>query len=317
VGSERCFICTVAGTTANVTDATWVLTRGAKTTDGTVTWMECTGQAALNGDLTNTTTWTAVKAATPAVLGQIIKRSNNASYQICTTAGAMSASEPAFSDTAGVTTTDTTAVWTSLGAVGSYTGGMAPHARLASAFTSTWFIAGNTIYVSSNHAETQSTAITLTPLVASGLAINKIICHNVAGPYPPTSVATGATVTTTGSSAITISANAGGNLYMYGVTLSAGTGTGQSLFLTTNSGSWFYFDNCVLKIPGTSGNFIQVGGGNAGTITFNNVQVSFGAVANGLNFDSNSTFVWQSTGPVLFTGDRFQAVCGEMTRRRQ
>src|SRR4249919_3392585 len=163
VGNERVFVCIVAGTTAKVTDATWVLTRGAKTTDGTATWMECTGQAALNGDLTNTATWAQVKAATPAVLGQIIKRSNNASYQICTTAGAMSASEPAFSDTAGVTTTDTTAVWTSLGVVGNFTGGQAPHARLASACASTWFAAGNTVYVGSNHAESQTTAISITP----------------------------------------------------------------------------------------------------------------------------------------------------------
>ena len=56
-----------------------ILTRGAKTVDGTATWMECTGQAGLNGDLANTATWAQVKAATPAVLGQVIKRSNNAS----------------------------------------------------------------------------------------------------------------------------------------------------------------------------------------------------------------------------------------------
>ena len=29
-GSERCFVCIVAGTTANTTDATWVLTRGSQ-----------------------------------------------------------------------------------------------------------------------------------------------------------------------------------------------------------------------------------------------------------------------------------------------
>src|SRR6185369_16628476 len=71
VGSERVFVCIVAGTTANTADATWTTTRGAKTTDGSATWQECTGASAVNGDLTNTPNWTAVKN-TAVTLGQII-----------------------------------------------------------------------------------------------------------------------------------------------------------------------------------------------------------------------------------------------------
>src|SRR5215218_2262592 len=57
LGSERVFICIVGGTTANVTDATWTLTRGAKTSDGTAVWQECTGWPALNVAATRTLFW--------------------------------------------------------------------------------------------------------------------------------------------------------------------------------------------------------------------------------------------------------------------
>jgi hypothetical protein len=303
VGSERVFVCIVAGTTANTTDATWVLTRGAKTTDGTATWMECTGQASLNGDLTNTATWAQVKAATPAVLGQIIKRSNGASYQICTTAGAMSASEPAFSDTAGVTTTDTTAVWTSLGVVGSFTAGQAPHARLANALTLTWFSAGSTIYVADNHAETQATSITLTMAGNSSGAIGKVLCHNHSGSYPPASgdLTTGATVSTTGTNIITVTGPGG---YYYGIAFRGGSGSsGSGAFLIFTSSSpanqtWTFFDNCSFRTVVTAASCYM--SFTTGVFVLNNCTVSFGNVVHYMNI--TTMFTWQNTGQILFSG---------------
>ena len=155
VNSERCFMCIVAGTTANVADATWVLTRGAKTTDGTATWQECTGASAVNGDLISTPTWAAAKAiATAVTLGAIIQRNNGASYWICSTAGNTGASEPAWSNnTAGTTQTDSTVTWTCLGVVGNFPAWGDPHARLANAYATNWGVTGNKFWVRNNRAD--------------------------------------------------------------------------------------------------------------------------------------------------------------------
>jgi hypothetical protein len=306
VGSERVFVCIVAGTTANTTDATWVLTRGAKTTDGTATWMECTGQAALNGDLTNTSTWTQVKAATPAVLGQIIKRSNNASYQICTTAGAMSASEPAFSNTAGVTTTDTTAVWTSLGPVGNFTGGQAPFARLVAACASTWFAAGNTVYVGDNHAESQATTITMQP-AGSASVIGKILCHNRSGSYPPAAsdLTTGATISTITSGNIGFSPSSAGGFYIYGLSFKVAVGSsGNQNFALSTFGNFTYLDNCSIELV-TTGSVATINLGsavNAWVIVFSNTKIKFANVTQIFSPQSAGQFFWQNTGQILLSG---------------
>jgi len=262
--------------------------------------MECTGQAALNGDIVNTTTWAQVKAATPAVLGQIIKRSNNASYQICTTAGAMSASEPAFSDTAGVTTTDTTAVWCSLGPVGSFTAGMAPFARLASVFGTNWFAANNTVYVASNHAETQATTISI-PFGAGA----SVLCHNVAGGYPPASadLTTGATISCTGSAGVSVGSSGNGPWYIRGIRFRCGVGisTAQAMIIADTASVFCHFEDCSIQQHSTSATaYIAFGGTGETTIILTNTTVYFGHVTQNITPDVN--VLWQSTGPVLATG---------------
>jgi hypothetical protein len=305
VGSERVFVCIVAGTTANVTDATWVLTRGAKTTDGTATWQECTGASAVNGDLTNTANWTQAKAIGTPTLGAIIQRNSGASYQICTTAGTMGASEPSFSNTAGVTTTETagTAVWTCLGPVTNFTGGQAPHARLANAVAVTWFVAGNTIYVGDNHAESQATAILITATL-NQTTVTKIICHNHSGSYPPTSsdLATTATISTTAAVAITFNFSAG-SVYGYGLAFIAGVGqsvTANVIFVPASA--FYFFDHCTFKLASTSiSGLIRLDTGLPGVVIWDNCQVSFAAAPQYIDIGPTS-FTWQNTASVLATG---------------
>jgi hypothetical protein len=307
VGSERVFVCIVAGTTANVTDATWVLTRGAKTTDGTATWQECTGASAVNGDLTNTANWTAAKAIGAPTLGAIIQRNSGASYWICTTAGALGASEPAWaSNTAGTTQIDGSATWTCLGAVGNFTGGQAPHARLANACASTWLAAGNTVYVGDNHAESQTTALTVQPAL-SQTTVSKIICHNHAGPYPPaapTDLATTATISTTAAQNITFNFTAGA-IYVYGMTFVVGVGqSAQANLVFSLNVALVLCEACVFKLATTNITaYINLGlNTNAnGLVTWRNCQVSFAAAAQYLN-NGNAFFAWQNTAQILATG---------------
>lgn len=301
VGSERVFVCVVAGTTHATTEPTWVTTRGGKTTDNTVTWQECTGIAALNGDATNTPSWTITATPpggvknTAVTLGQVIKRDSGASYQIATTAGtAGNGAEPAFSNTAGTTTADNTVTWTSLGVVGNFTGWQAPHARLANAFTATWGQVGNSFYVGSNHAETQATAITAT---APGTLAspNFIYCVNSAGSLPPVSadLRTTGSITTTGNSGITLA----GSFYIYGMIISCGSGAVAPQLRCTNAAGSTVYDSCALIAAGTIAQFIiPIIGSSSTRCVFINTTVQFGSTGSSIAVQSSGgQFIWQNT----------------------
>lgn len=259
VGSERVFICIIAGTSL-ASEPTWTLTRGAKTAEaGGPTWQECTGIAALNGDLANTPSWTISSTPpggvknTAVTLGQVIKRDDLSSYQICTTAGtAGNGAEPTFSNTAGTTTTDNTVTWTSLGAVGDYTGWQAPHARLANAFASTWGKAGNNFFIATEHAETQATAMTLTS--PGTLALPCKIYSVTKTTVPPTTAnqSVGASISTTGTSSLTCT---GVGFEYNHVSFSAGSAASfANLVLSSTSTGFNVFNNCVLELGNTNAN---------------------------------------------------------------
>lgn len=262
VGSERLFVCIIAGTTHATTEPTWTTTRGAKTTDNTVTWQECTGMAGPNESTQTNAPTTAQTRSQAITLGEVIYDSGSSSLQICSTAGTDGAGTPSFSATAGTTTADNTTTWTSLGNISGYTGGQYPHARLMNAAANTWSQVvsgvGSTIYVLSASQETQSSAITTPANASVALSPFTIIC--VSGShFPPTNadITMGATIGTTGASNITDGLIA----YRYGLTYSAGSAANSAgIFLTVNAFS--KFDTCTFKINNTNAASTISPGGN-------------------------------------------------------
>jgi hypothetical protein len=277
LGNERCYICTVAGTSTNGTLPTLTTSKGSETTDSGVTWTECTGQPGVNGDTTNSPVWV---ASTTATQGQIIYVSSNGSLQIVTSNGGTAGGTiPSFSATAGVTTADNTITWTSLGLASNYAAWAAPHKRILNADSGTWqTVVPAVIYISSDHAETQTASMTLSGGSGTAAAPNQYlsVSNSVA---PPTAVTSGASVSTTTANGITLE----GYGYYYGITFSSGSGASAATFNVAVTGATSLFtENCTLQ-QGTS----------SSSSLFN-----FGNTA-GYSYHVNPTIVFGSTGQSL------------------
>lgn len=315
LGSERVFICIGAGTTG-AAEPTWVITRRGKTTDATVTWQECTGQPAVNGDAVNTPDWNSAKSNTVA-LGQIIKRLSGASYQICTTAGTCgSGAEPAFSNTAGVTTADNTVTWTSLGVVGNFAAFAAPNSRILNADAAGWSFAGSPIYISNGHAETQASALTFVGGQSTAAAPCQYLCVSNAV-APPVALTTGATVSTTGAFALSVNT---GFSYWYGVAFSAASGSSNGSFNICDSSTAaiaLNFDNCSFRLNTTSASpSFRIGSKTTGATiganlcSFNNCSFVYGATGQSMqlysgmiNFNGGSIALTGSSPTTAFVGN--------------
>ncbi|RUV20367.1 MAG: hypothetical protein E5X38_07450 [Mesorhizobium sp.] len=158
--------------------------------------------------------------------------------------------------------------------------------------------AGDVFYVSEDHAESQASAMAISP---PGTIANPtpIICVNHLGSVPPVSadLRTTATITTTGTNNISFSASG----YYKGITFNAGTGAGGAqIILPTTGTSVSIFEDCSLRINSTGNGKILLGNGgvNLALVELINSTVSFGAIGQGFTI-AGAAFRWRNTASAL------------------
>src|SRR3990167_1200992 len=107
--------------------------------------------------------------------------------------------------------------------------------------------AGERIWVSQAHAETQASAMTLTSAGTAASPV-EILCGNDAA-EPPTALATTATISTTGVNNLTCGA---GFAFVYGITFSVASAASLGIFQVNVNNSVWSFESCTLKLNTTS-----------------------------------------------------------------
>lgn len=196
-------------------------------------------------------------------------------------------------------------VYVRSGAAGAGTGADWANAFTTLAAALTAKAAGDSFWVSEDHAETAASAKTFT---SPGTAANPcfVYCVDHAGSVPPVSadLRTTATITTTGANSVSF---ATGYTYFYGITFSSGSGAVSSQLIVNGSNSTFtaVFSSCKLVAPGTNAAvnkllFGSSAGGARQKILLNNTTVQFGSTGDSIAI-RGCQFDWINT-PTAIAG---------------
>lgn len=255
--------------------------------------------------------WTAVTAFAISHaynIGDLIRQLaaptvNNERVFRCTSAGTSAGSEPAWTLTKGATTTSGGATFTEVTGNETYQGvsWAAPHARLHPVVQSAaWAVAGDTVFISNDHAETTSAAINTANAPQTINTPFRLLCvarPSTAIPPVPADLTTGASISTTGANAITFS----GVAYVYGVRWNCASGAAGAQALTLGGCLRLIADNCTFNLGSTSGtSFIDTASAGSGTgqyFFWKNCTVVFG---------SSSDYLRIQTAPFLWDGGALQ-----------
>jgi len=275
-GNERVFVCIVPGTTHATTEPVWTLNRGDKQpSDNGVIWQECTGVAAVNGDIANTPPWLTGAKNVSNSLGHIIKDAAGTHLFIVTTAGTGgNGAEPTWNTAAlGNTTTDNTTTWTYIGT--SFANWAAPHHHLRNAQQTNWgdppivkfFVGHDHAYLSPTGASTYS----WTGRGTLGAPVD-YICVSTAGSVPPVS----ADLALTGSEGCASGGN--NNMQISGaIRICYGLVFNPDRAIVINADNLDKnFESCQFR-PGGSSNPMFNFTGNSSFITLLNCKLKFAA----------------------------------------
>lgn len=318
-GGIRCFQ-TAAGGTSGSTEPRWNLSPGGSTvTDGTITdWTEVTGKESLQSpgswqatysDLSSVFSWyasgTPVKVAGGSgyVVGDLLQWNGGTPISGCSaiirvnsvSSGAVLTftmfSGGAYLATPGASTAATTAL---TGSGSGATATITPATILV--------LATDVAVVASSHAESYSVPTTINPpgtIIAKTYVVS--VDESGTGHIPPTNVdlKVGASITTTGTSALSFTSN----IYVWGFILIVGTGSGISSLSLGSASSNFeqYWDNCQFSLGNSTGTGVI---GTAGAITWNNCSLKFGLLTQTIRIGSTQ-FVWRNTANPFISGSIF------------
>lgn len=167
-------------------------------------------------------------------------------------------------------------VWS--GAGGTATGASWANACLTLTAGITASATGDTIWVASDHVQTQASALSLTPK-ATAASPQSIIAASRAGSVPPVPadwVANSAQITTTGAFAITV--NQPGAVYVFGIIWSQGTGVASLTMGMAAGAGRIQYEQCTFNMPPSSGTsiFNLTGSSSTGGATYKNCAWTFG-----------------------------------------